>query len=56
MAVPRDENKQMSIRKIANGYLICESGSDKDGRYYSEETFSATKPTVTVSGNTKAGK
>lgn len=39
----RSESRSVSVRKIANGYITSES-SCKDGRYESEENYSATPP------------
>ena len=37
----------ISLRKIANGWLISESGI-KRGKYVNKETFSKTKPAITI--------
>lgn len=45
-AMVRDEH--ISIRKISNGYLLRESGTDRTGQYFEKETFTKTKPKVTI--------
>ena len=45
--VPQDQYASVSVRKIANGYLVCESVSGPKG-YKSTERFSPTKPKITM--------
>lgn len=44
---PNDRN--VCIRKIANGYVLRESGS-RNGQYFERETFTRTQPKIVVSG------
>lgn len=37
-------SKSVNVRQIDNGYLICESGTDNDGRYFSRERYSEKDP------------
>lgn len=45
---PRDD-RNVCIRKIANGYVLRESGVRK-GEYFERETFTRTQPKIVVSG------
>jgi len=45
---PRDD-RNVCIRKIANGYVLRESGVRK-GQYFERETFTRTQPKIVVSG------
>lgn len=45
--VPESEYASVSVRKIANGYLISESTSGPKG-YKQTERFSPTKPKITM--------
>jgi hypothetical protein len=49
IAVPAPPNEQesVSIRKIANGYLISKSGTRR-GKYFTHEEYSAGRPVVTA--------
>lgn len=49
-AAPISPQESLSIRKIENGYLVCRSGTNAKGDWKSTETFSPTKPVVTVAG------
>jgi hypothetical protein len=42
---PADERESVSIRKIANGYLIEKSGT-KRGKYYSHTEYSPGRPMI----------
>jgi hypothetical protein len=42
-----DERVSMSIRKIANGYVVSHSG-EKNGKQFYRETFTPTKPMVHI--------
>lgn len=48
------EHKSVSIREIENGYLTCESGCGPKGEYYSKDTYSPTRPTVTLTVGAKS--
>jgi len=39
-----DEKASFNVRPIKNGFLVNKSWTDKEGRYQSEETYSATNP------------
>lgn len=47
IAVPDRQYASVSVRKIANGYLICESQESPRG-YKQTERFSPTKPKITM--------
>lgn len=57
IAVPDRQYASVSVRKISNGYLICES-QEGPGGYKSTERFSPTKPKITMpsAGEVKATK
>lgn len=40
----QDEKASFGVRPIKNGFLVNKSWTDKEGRYQSEEMFSATNP------------
>lgn len=46
-AVPINEHHSVSVSKISNGYIIRESHDGPNG-YTSKETYSRTKPKVTM--------
>lgn len=46
-----DKNTSASIRKIENGFIVCESGytgKGKNQQYFNREYFSATNPVANV--------
>lgn len=47
VAVPDYQHASVSVRKIANGYIISESCDTPKG-YQSSERFSAEKPKITM--------
>lgn len=47
IAIPQSQYASVSVRKIENGYLICESTSGPKG-YKQSERFSPTKPQITM--------
>ncbi len=47
VCVPESEYASVSVRKIANGYLISESKSGPKG-YTSSDRYSPTKPKITM--------
>ena len=57
MAVPAPPNEQesVSIRKIANGYVISRSGMRR-GKYFTHEEYSAGRPVVTAAISKAAAK
>lgn len=47
-AVPvPSQDKNLCIRKISNGYLVRESSYTR-GKYVERETYTATKPKITI--------
>lgn len=55
IAVPAPPNEQESvtIRKIANGYVISRSGTRR-GKYFTHEEYSAGRPVVSAAAVPKA--
>lgn len=49
MPVSPRSDRNVCIRKIANGYVLRESGS-RGGQYFERETFTRTQPKIVVSG------
>jgi hypothetical protein len=48
VAMPSGPDRQhLTIRQISNGYIVNESGV-KNGKYFEKETFTKTKPKVTM--------
>lgn len=41
------QDKNLCIRKISNGYLVRESSYTR-GKYVERETYTATKPKITI--------
>jgi hypothetical protein len=41
------DRRDISVRKISNGYIVSESGY-RGGQYSSRETFTSTQPKVVV--------
>lgn len=48
MPAPRAD-RNVCIRKIANGYVLRESGT-RSGQYFERETFTRVQPKIVVSG------
>ena len=44
----KDESRNISIRKITNGYTVTESGTNTRGQYFDRTTYSPTKPTLGI--------
>lgn len=57
IAVPAPPNQQesVSIRRIANGYLISRSGTRR-GKYFTHEEYSAGRPVVSAAVPKPAAK
>lgn len=44
-----DESRNISIRKIENGYIVSESGYDQRRGYTSRDTYVPGKPVISIS-------
>lgn len=49
MPVAPRADRNVCIRRIANGYVLRESGV-RSGQYFERETFTRTQPKVVISG------
>lgn len=54
MPAPNRERVSLSIRKIQNGYLVSQSGTDRHGNYFDHERFTPRRPKIDIK-NPKRG-
>lgn len=52
LAPVRSDRRDVSIRKINNGYVLTESGT-RAGKYFQRETYTPKQPKIVVGGITK---